>query len=184
MDNFLEDRISDREKTLAAMGAAMAGGCRKCADKLYEIAQSLGIAETEIGKAFQTGLEAKSEAAYTMREKVSSLVGAPDKGPGGGQDGKFSFFVRIASFTAANSAPDVTEEIRKAREHGNYSRTGTNMYRPGQNGPEERDLVFRPEISEQAGSFGFCNGGFLHAAPLHRKAPVPADKFKRKEIIL
>lgn len=118
MDNFLEDRIPDREKTLAAMGAAMAGGCRTCADKLYEIARSLGIAEIEMSKAFQTGLHAKSEAADTMKKKVSSLIGIADKSPGGGQDGKLSFFVRIASFTAANSAPDVIEEIRKAREHG------------------------------------------------------------------
>ena len=41
MNNFLENRMSDREKTLAAMGAAMAGGCRTCAEKLYEIARIL-----------------------------------------------------------------------------------------------------------------------------------------------
>lgn len=118
MNNFLGNRISDREKALVAMGAAMAGGCRTCADKLYEIAQSVGIADTEMRTAFQAGLEAKSEAADTMREKAASLVGTPDKSAGAGWDGKLSFLVRIASFTAANSAPDVIEEIRKAREHG------------------------------------------------------------------
>ncbi len=50
MNNFLENRMSDTEKTLAAMGAAMAGGCRTCAEKLYEIARALGIPETEMLK--------------------------------------------------------------------------------------------------------------------------------------
>ena len=155
MDNFLEDRISDREKTLAAMGAAMAGGCRKCADKLYEIAQSLGIAETEIGKAFQTGLEAKSEAADTMREKASSLVGTPDKSPGGGQDGKLSFFVRIASFAAANSSPDVIEEIRKAREHGITDEQVQVCIGLGKMVRKNAISLSDQEISEQAGFADF-----------------------------
>jgi len=45
MRNFPDGSIADREKTLVAMGAAMAGGCRTCEDKLHKIAVSLGLAE-------------------------------------------------------------------------------------------------------------------------------------------
>ncbi len=155
MDNFLGDRIPDREKTLAAMGAAMAGGCRTCADKLYEIALSIGIPETEMGEAFQTGLLAKSEAADTMREKASSLVGTPNESLDAGLNGKLSFFVRIASFTAANSAPDVIEEIRKAREHGITAEQVQICIGLGKMVRKNAISLSDGEISEQAGLADF-----------------------------
>ena len=115
-----DDHLTDREKTLVAMGAAMGAGCRTCADKLYGIAVSLGIPEAETVMALNGGLEAKAQAVRTMEAKISTLVGgAGAKGTSVSEEcGKLSSLVRIASFVAANSAPDALMEMRKARVHG------------------------------------------------------------------
>jgi hypothetical protein len=120
MNSGQADHLTDREKTLVAMGAAMGAGCRTCADKLYGIAVSLKIPEPEIVTALNGGLEAKSKALGTMEAKVSALVGGADAN--GTSDsrvhGKLLSLVRIASFVAANSAPDALREIREARGRG------------------------------------------------------------------
>jgi hypothetical protein len=120
MNSERDDHLTDREKTLVAMGAAMGAGCRTCADKLYGIAVSLKIPETEMVMALNGGLEAKFQAVGTMEAKVCALVGgAGPKDPSVSEGcGKLSSLVRIASFVAANSAPDALREIREARGQG------------------------------------------------------------------
>jgi len=116
-----EGHLTNEEKTLIAMGAAMGAGCRTCADKIHAVARSLNIQETEMLKAFQLGLGAKSEAVRTMQTKVSTLI---DDGPlanpslSGAYPEKMECLVRIASFAAANSAPDVVLEVQKAQTLG------------------------------------------------------------------
>jgi hypothetical protein len=120
MENIREYHLTNQEKNLIAMSAAMGAGCRQCADKLYGVATSLKIPEKEMLKAFQWGLDAKAEAIGTMRMKISELMGN-DKGidaqDPGASSKKLAALARIASFIAANSAPDVASEIRKAQEH-------------------------------------------------------------------
>jgi|SRR5271157_1302115 len=120
MDKNQEYHLTNQENNLIAMSAAVGAGCRQCADKLYGVATSLKIPEKEMLKAFQWGLDAKAEAIGTMRIKISELMG-DDKGINA-QDPdvssrKIAALARIASFVAANSAPDVASEIRKAQEH-------------------------------------------------------------------
>jgi hypothetical protein len=121
MNRNQEDHLTNQEKNLVAMGAAMGAGCRTCADKLYEIALSLKIPKNEMLKAFNLGLDAKAEAVKTMEVKISSLIG-DDK-----MDNtmvterftqNFASLIRVASFVAANSAPDVLSEIKKAERYG------------------------------------------------------------------
>ena len=120
MNTEQSNHLTDREKTLVAMGAAMGAGCRTCADKLYGIAVSLGIPEAEMMVALTGGLEAKAQAVGTMEAKISTLVGrAGAKGTSvSGEHGKLSSLVRIAASVAANSAPDALIEMRKARVQG------------------------------------------------------------------
>ncbi len=121
MNSNQDDHLTDREKNLIAMGAAMGAGCRTCADKLYKLAVSLKIPEEEMGTAFKLGLDAKGEAVRTMGAKISALMGAdgvlnramPESGLH-----ELSSLVRIASFVAANSAPDVLAEMRNAEAQG------------------------------------------------------------------
>ena len=121
MNGNEENHLTDQEKNLIAMGAAMGGGCRTCADKLYKLALSLKIPKEEMAMAFDLGLAAKAEAVRTMEAKISSLVDGKAQNtravPEGGRQ-KLSSLVRIASFVAANSAPDVLTETEKAKAQG------------------------------------------------------------------
>ena len=121
MNKNQEDHLTNQEKNLIAMGAAMGAGCRTCADKLYETALSLKIPENEMLKAFDLGLDAKAEAVKTMKAKISSLIG-DDKVDNTMVTEKFTqklaSLIRIASSVAANSAPDVLSEIQKAERCG------------------------------------------------------------------
>ena len=118
MKDLLEDHLTAREKTFIAMGAAMGAGCRTCADKLHEIAESLKIPESEMANAFNVGLASKPEAANTMKEKVLSLFGSAVILKEGLNNDKLLSFIRIASFTSSNSAPDAVSEIYKAQTQG------------------------------------------------------------------
>jgi hypothetical protein len=120
MDKNQEQHLTNQEKNLIAMSAAMGAGCRQCADKLYGVAMSLTIPEKEMLRAFQWGLDAKAEAIGTMRMKISELLGNDtgiDARDPDVSSGKLAALARIASFVAANSAPDVASEIQKAKEH-------------------------------------------------------------------
>jgi hypothetical protein len=112
--------LKDSEKTMIAMGAAMGGGCRKCAENLHRMALDQNISPKDILASFLQGLEAKAEAVNTMREKVRSLLdeGRFASDSSISQDPKLASLLRIAAFTAANSAPDVFQEIKRARDQG------------------------------------------------------------------
>lgn len=119
MKELIEDHVTPREKALIAMGAAMGAGCRTCADKLYEIAVSLNIPPADMMKAFKAGLDTRPEAAGTMKRKVLSLIHPGEEAaPEGRVPESLLSLMRIASFTAANSAPDAVSEINKARSQG------------------------------------------------------------------
>ncbi len=116
-----DDRLTNEEKNLVAMGAAMGAGCRTCADKLYTLALSLNIPEAMMVMALDGGLAAKAQAVRTMEAKISALTGDKRRKNGSASEGysqKLSSLVRIASFVAANSAPDVLAEIRRAKAEG------------------------------------------------------------------
>lgn len=117
MNRNQEDHLTNEEKTFIAMGAAMGAGCRTCADKLHAIGQSLNIPEGEMFQAFNLGLTAKAEAVKTMSAKISSLLGNRQENKTSINEGclkSVATLARIASFVAANSAPDVVSEIAKA----------------------------------------------------------------------
>jgi alkylhydroperoxidase/carboxymuconolactone decarboxylase family protein YurZ len=116
-----DEHLTDSEKNIIAMGAAMGGGCRICAEKLHAIARTLEIPEEDMLKAFEAGLDAKVQAIKTMKEKVASLLGKEETSAAE-SNSKFSEkldnLVRMASFAAANSAPDFISEMKKACKNG------------------------------------------------------------------
>jgi len=67
------ESLSGEQKTFVALAAAMGGGCRTCAERLYGIAQSLDMDEDEIDRALCDGLEVRGTATRLMRDKVRSL---------------------------------------------------------------------------------------------------------------
>lgn len=116
-----DEHLTDSEKNIIAMGAAMGGGCRICAEKLHTIAGTLEISEADMLKAFESGLDAKAQAIKTMKEKVASLLGSgknAEAETGSKFSEKLDNLVRMASFVAANSAPDFISEMKKACKNG------------------------------------------------------------------
>jgi len=118
MKTIQNNPLSNQEKTLIAMGAAMGAGCRTCADKLYETAGSLNIPRTEMLKAFLLGLDAKQAAVKTMQEKMAALMANGQAGDDEDCPENLAFLIRMASFTAANSAPGCIREMDKAAQAG------------------------------------------------------------------
>jgi alkylhydroperoxidase/carboxymuconolactone decarboxylase family protein YurZ len=118
METIQNNQLSNQEKTLISMGAAMGAGCRTCADKLYDVAISLNIPKAEMLKAFLLGLDAKTAAVKTMQEKVSALMDDGNASNTKEFPPKLASMIRMASFTAANSAPDCLTEIKQAMSKG------------------------------------------------------------------
>jgi alkylhydroperoxidase/carboxymuconolactone decarboxylase family protein YurZ len=118
MDTDRKNQLTDKEKTLISMGAAMGGGCRTCADKLYNMAVTQDIPKAEMLQAFLLGLEAKAQAVKTMQDKVFALLAEGKAAGAEGLSPKLSFLIRIASFTAANSAPDCLAQAAQAQAAG------------------------------------------------------------------
>ncbi|HVO66445.1 MAG TPA: hypothetical protein VMT12_08190 [Syntrophales bacterium] len=116
-----ENHLTNEQKSLIAMGAAMGAGCRTCADKLYGVSVSLGIPEHEMFEAFQAGLDAKEQAVGTMKAKASGLVCGKkrdDASLTSNNKEMLLLLVRTASLIAANSAPDALLEMEKAQRGG------------------------------------------------------------------
>ncbi len=113
--------LSNKEKSLVALAAAMGGGCRVCAENLYGIAVSVGATPDEIEHAFLDGLTVRQSATEVMRDKAGALLGRPlgPNAPGsGGGAARVAELSRLAAAAAANSSPDALREIASARTVG------------------------------------------------------------------
>jgi hypothetical protein len=110
--------LTDAEKLLVAMGAAIGGGCGKCAENLIKIAHEQGVSLADMETACKEGFAAKGDAIKTMKAKVTAILKAAthegDKSWEGVDMGKMASLIRTAAFTAANSAPDAVKEMKKA----------------------------------------------------------------------
>jgi alkylhydroperoxidase/carboxymuconolactone decarboxylase family protein YurZ len=156
-------QLSNQEKTLIAMGAAMGAGCRTCADKLYEIAISLNIPKPEMLQAFLLGLDAKAAAVKTMRDKVSALMDGT-AGDAKAISPKLASMINVASFTAANSAPDGLTEIKQAMSSGVTAEqiqlcisTGK-MVRKNATGFSDQEISGKSDCSETDEKGSCCSG--------------------------
>lgn len=118
MEIIQGNSLSNQEKTLIAMGAAMGAGCRSCADKLYETAIALKIPRAEMLRAFELGLAAKQTAVQTMQEKIALLLAGEPVDAVQDFAENLASLIRLASFVAANSAPDCLKEMDRAARAG------------------------------------------------------------------
>ncbi len=112
-------RLSDQQKILVALAAAMGAGCRTCAEKLFAMAAEAGVPSQDLGPALAEGLRARQTATETMRAKATSLLGRPLPIE---QDARESLHMlelcRLAAAAAANSAPDALHYAEAARSAG------------------------------------------------------------------
>lgn len=68
--------LSDKEKALVAIGAAVAAGCRPCARTLIRAARAAGACERGIRLAIETGLYAGTSATRDMASWAEAEQGA------------------------------------------------------------------------------------------------------------
>lgn len=120
MKRSFEKHMTSREKNLVAMGAAIGAGCRVCTDSLYESAVSMNLPQYDVMKSLFAALDSKMQSAKTMKDKISELINSDksDSRKNTPISAMLISLVKIASLTAANSAPDVILEIDRARAKG------------------------------------------------------------------
>jgi hypothetical protein len=112
-------RLSDQEKIVVALAAAMGAGCRTCADRLSAMAVEARVATQELERAFAEGLLAREAATETIRAKAASLLGhEPQVEADGGVAPHIVELCRVAGAAAANSAPDARHYAEAARSEG------------------------------------------------------------------
>ena len=164
MKNSERQPLSDRERTLIAMGAAMGAGCRMCATGLRSIAEGLGITKGEAGKAFEIGLSAKAEAVKAGARLDRALF---DKIFAYHEEWTAAFFAELTPEAEESRRIPTTADLR--RFMGNPDAVDTRL-RGHVWVVAERNRFFHwplefPEVFEQ--------GGFLAQGPRGWELYVP-----------
>jgi AhpD family alkylhydroperoxidase len=67
--------LSPKEKTLIAVGAAVAAGCRPCLERTVQLARGAGACERSIRLAIETALEAARRQLESMAEWADAVQG-------------------------------------------------------------------------------------------------------------
>lgn len=113
--------LENREKVRIALAAAMGGGCRTCAEKLFALAGPAGSSSDELEQACVDGLLARDEATARMREKAESLLGRALGSSGRARPRERDIVTdlcRLAAAVSSNSAPDALRYGDDARARG------------------------------------------------------------------
>jgi AhpD family alkylhydroperoxidase len=70
-----EPTLSAEEKTLIAVGAAIAAGCRPCLERTVQLARGAGASERSIRLAIETALEARARQIESLAEWAETVQG-------------------------------------------------------------------------------------------------------------
>ena len=70
-----EPTLSARDKTLIAVGAAIAAGCRPCLERTVQLARGAGACERSIRLAIETALEARARQIEGLAEWAETVQG-------------------------------------------------------------------------------------------------------------
>jgi alkylhydroperoxidase/carboxymuconolactone decarboxylase family protein YurZ len=119
--------LSSKEKVLVALAAAMGGGCRTCAERLYAMAESTGATADEVAVAFADGLYVRRSATEVMQHKAGELMGRipdVDASPRSDKGSRITELSKLAAAVAANSSPDALRHLEAARFAGTSEEIG------------------------------------------------------------
>lgn len=115
------ETLSNKEKAQIALGAAIGGGCRTCAEFLYPSLHSQGATEDEVVQLVADALTVRASATEVMRQKAAALMGRPpaaDPGPPPAPRTRIGELIRTGAAVAANCAPDALGHIERAKAAG------------------------------------------------------------------
>jgi len=112
--------LSEKEKTLIALSAAIGGGCRICAERLNDLAHTADATPEEIERSLAAGLRQRDRATQLMRDKAGALLGRAVGVEGGANAAptRLESLGRLAASTASNSAPHALEHVDAALAAG------------------------------------------------------------------
>jgi 4-carboxymuconolactone decarboxylase len=112
--------LSERQRELIAIGAAIAAGCRPCAIVHFKWARAAGATDGEIRLAVERALEARRSAAVVMARLAESLLGS-----GGGSDlvegpsdACLGELISAGAALAVNCGADLAAHVARARDLG------------------------------------------------------------------
>lgn len=116
-----EAKLSQREKELVAIGAAISAGCQKCADAHFKEALDQGAAPEEVKKAVADATCVINNAKEIMQRKAYALMNVPGKEVAeccsNGAD-RMGELVKMGAAVAANCTTNIRIHIEIAKSLG------------------------------------------------------------------
>jgi alkylhydroperoxidase/carboxymuconolactone decarboxylase family protein YurZ len=111
--------LSEKEKILVGIGAAISAGCQPCTHSLIRAARAAGACERSIRLAIETGLAARRSATEAMDLWASTEQGeAPVIDAGFRlEKEKLATLISIGATYAANSTATLPTQIEEAQLH-------------------------------------------------------------------
>lgn len=146
------DRLTQKEKELVAVAAALGAGCIPCTQHHAVAVREAGASEEETAWAATIGLEIKRESLVIMAALAAERLALPlvdGMVPGrqrGGDETALAALVAIGAATAAHCAPAVEREIAAALALG---ASGDNITRAFRIGRKVREVGAR-KVDEAA----------------------------------
>ncbi len=112
--------LSAKEKTLIAVGAAIAAGCRPCLERTIELARGAGACERSIRLAVETALEARARQLESLAAWAETVQGGkPEVDDGFRRErARLVNLVTCGSALALRDAKRLPEQLAAAIETG------------------------------------------------------------------
>jgi AhpD family alkylhydroperoxidase len=112
--------LSEKERSLIAVGASVAAGCQPCAAHLIKAADAAGACNRGISLAIETAIAGRDSATELMHEWAKQCQGSqPEIDPEfRAQKRLIVELTAVATAVAVNSVPDLTRHLAAAQECG------------------------------------------------------------------
>jgi AhpD family alkylhydroperoxidase len=124
-DAAYEPTLSPKDKTLVAVGAAIASGCKPCLERTVELARRAGACERSIRLAIDIALEARKRQVESLAEWAEQVQGGkPEVEEGFRQDrARLVNLITCGSALALRDAASLRGLVAGAVETGSGGRT-------------------------------------------------------------
>ena len=119
-----EPTLSAKDKTLIAVGAAIAAGCRPCLERTVQLARGAGACERSIRLAIEIALEARARQIESLAEWAETVQGGKPEVDESFRRGRTRVvdLVECASALALRDAKSLPARLAGAVETGSTER--------------------------------------------------------------
>lgn len=112
--------LTEKEKAVIALGAAVAAGCQPCTEHLVKTARIAGACDKSLTLAVETAVAVRESATRIMDEWAGECQGARPELDSGfrGERRRIAELTAVAAAFAVNSVPELRLHLEAARECG------------------------------------------------------------------